>query len=138
MRGGVRQRPGGLGQGPRGVLARQPLVEGLGPATVGPGLEGHELLRPEIRYLRVRDGQGLEHVEGGGHVHIRAVQGLIELNAVDLAEVAQAALTPAVTVHGPVQDQGIGDGTRLAIQALADRGQAVAGELGLQDRPRGH
>ena len=78
-------------------------------------------------------GQGLEHIECGGHVHLRGVQGLIDAHAVDLAEVAQAAFAAAVAVHGPVQDQRVGDGPQLAAKAGAHRGQPVASELGLHE-----
>ena len=60
------------------------------------------------------DGHRLEHVERSDHVHLRRVQGLVDLHTVDLAEIAQSALALAIAVHGPVQDQGIGDGTQLA------------------------
>ena len=39
----------------------------------------------------------------------------------------------AAAVHGPVQDQRVGDGPQLSAKARAHRGQPVASELGLHE-----
>ena len=79
-------------------------------------------------------GDGLQDIEGGGDVDLGGVQGLIHPHAVDGAHVGQAPLALAPAVRGPVEHEGVEHGCGHAPQTLGQRGQAVAGQLGLHER----
>ena len=97
------------------------------------GLEGDELVGAPAGQCGVGDGDRRQDIESGGDVNFRCVQRILDAHAVDRAQVLQAALARAVTIHRPIKDEGVKHGTKLPPQALTQSRQVVAGEFGFHE-----
>src|SRR5690606_7398797 len=87
----------------------------------------------ELAQARVPGGDGSEDVERRDDVDVRGVQLAGVGDAVDAAEVDELALAPPEPVLAAVEDERVDDADRLAAEPVAQGGEPVAPELGLED-----